>query len=146
MKRKRAVGIVIKEDKILLIFRRRETMEYYIFPGGGVEEDETREKAVIREVKEETSIEVVPLKLIYELEDSLCVHLCYLCSYKKGRPSLGDFNEKASMNKNNFFKPIWLPTTKLSSTTIYPREIGDWIREDIPNNFIHTPKSAYTFQ
>ncbi len=36
MKRIRAVGILIKKNKVLLIHRKNEK-EYWVFPGGGVE-------------------------------------------------------------------------------------------------------------
>ena len=63
MKKIRAVAILIKNDEILLIYRKNEK-EYFVFPGGGVEERETIEQAVIRELMEETTIEVKINKLL----------------------------------------------------------------------------------
>lgn len=59
------VGIIIKDDKILLGKRLKET-DYGQFepPGGKIELGEDLEDALVREVKEETGIEVKPLNLI----------------------------------------------------------------------------------
>lgn len=58
----RAAGILIEDEKVLLIHRTRERdgaiREYYVVPGGGIEEGETIEEATKREVKEETGIDV----------------------------------------------------------------------------------------
>lgn len=52
-------GIVIREGKILLVRRRNEPGRgKWSIPGGLVELGETLEQAVIREVKEETSLDV----------------------------------------------------------------------------------------
>ncbi|MEI8328023.1 MAG: NUDIX domain-containing protein [Candidatus Taylorbacteria bacterium] len=59
----RATAIVIRDGHALLIHRKNEK-EYFVFPGGGVEKGETPERAVIREVMEETSIEVRLVKLL----------------------------------------------------------------------------------
>lgn len=46
---KRAVGIIIKDEKLLVFHRFKEGQWYYAFAGGGVEEGETEEEAVVRE-------------------------------------------------------------------------------------------------
>lgn len=48
--------IIIENDYVYLMFRRRikengEKKEYYVIPGGGVNENETLEDNVIRELK-----------------------------------------------------------------------------------------------
>jgi 8-oxo-dGTP diphosphatase len=56
--RQRVSGIIIKEGKILLIRRVKEGREYFVFPGGGVEDNESVEEALVRELKEEASIDI----------------------------------------------------------------------------------------
>ena len=67
--REAARGIVFKDGGIILIHRIKEKegkkKEYYVFPGGGIEGEETHNEAVIREVLEETGIIVKPKKEIY---------------------------------------------------------------------------------
>ncbi|MFP4116045.1 MAG: NUDIX domain-containing protein [Candidatus Aenigmatarchaeota archaeon] len=50
-------GVVLKGDKVVLVYRKYEP-EGWALPGGHVEVDETLKKACVREVKEETGLEV----------------------------------------------------------------------------------------
>lgn len=58
-------GILIEGGKILLIRRGKEPFKgEWGVPGGRIEDDETAEQCLVREMKEETGLDVVPLKLI----------------------------------------------------------------------------------
>jgi 8-oxo-dGTP diphosphatase len=59
-------GIVINYDKILL--NEFGNGKYYNIPGGGVEPGETVKQAVVREIFEESGLEVTVGDLIYVLE------------------------------------------------------------------------------
>ncbi len=50
-------GIIEKDGKLALVHSEE---DYYGFPGGGIEDGETYEEALIREVKEETGLVVIP--------------------------------------------------------------------------------------
>jgi len=60
-----AVSAAIFRDGRVLIVRRAEppAQGLYTLPGGGVELGETLEQAVIREVREETALDIEPLAL-----------------------------------------------------------------------------------
>ena len=49
----RAVLIFIHDNNILLLYRFKGGEEYYVFPGGGVEDNESIDEAAIREAEEE---------------------------------------------------------------------------------------------
>lgn len=141
----RAVAIIIKNEEVLLMFRRNRKKEFYVFPGGGVEDNESIEEGVLREVKEETCLEV-------KIEKLLCHHhyikdsdqYFYLCSYISGEPMLGEANEKERMrkSKHQFYQPLWVPLNKLKDMLLYPLEIRDWLLTDVQNNFQNTPRKA----
>lgn len=51
-------GMIFQGEKIGLLHSK--TFHYYIFPGGGIEKGESNEEALIREIKEETGLTVIP--------------------------------------------------------------------------------------
>jgi 8-oxo-dGTP diphosphatase len=61
-----AVSAAIFRDGKVLIARRARPPAHglYTLPGGGVELGETLEQAVIREVREETSLKIEPIELV----------------------------------------------------------------------------------
>ena len=70
----RVAGIVPMNDGLILMHRKnvvrnQDYQEYYTFPGGHLEEGETLEEGVIREIKEEYGIDVKVIKKLYELEN-----------------------------------------------------------------------------
>lgn len=138
MKKIRAVSILIKGDEVLLIHRKNEK-EYFVFPGGGVEE-ETVEEAVIRELQEETMIEVKINKLLYHhIYDNNTEQYFYLCSYVKGIPGLSEDSEenKKMQEGKDFYDPKWIKIEELKNMLVYPLEIRDLLIEDFKNNFIN---------
>lgn len=52
-----ARAIVFKNDKVLLVYSKK--YNYYKFPGGGIENGEKPEDALIREVREETGYQII---------------------------------------------------------------------------------------
>ena len=57
-RRPSARAIIFKGDKIALVYATNE--KYYKFPGGGIHDDEDKKEALIREVKEEAGLSVIP--------------------------------------------------------------------------------------
>lgn len=57
-KRPSVRGIIWKDGKLAMVHSLK--YGYYKFPGGGIKENESHETTLIREVKEETGLAVVP--------------------------------------------------------------------------------------
>ena len=57
-RRPSARAVILKDGKISLVYSRKE--KYYKFPGGGIHEGEDAVSALIREVREESGLEVIP--------------------------------------------------------------------------------------
>ena len=51
-------AIIFRDGKLALVHNGK--FDYYMFPGGGIEEGESHEEAMIREVKEESGLVVIP--------------------------------------------------------------------------------------
>jgi 8-oxo-dGTP pyrophosphatase MutT (NUDIX family) len=57
-RRPSARAVIRKGDKIALVYSKKE--KYYKFPGGGIHDDEDKRQALIREVREEVGMVVIP--------------------------------------------------------------------------------------
>jgi 8-oxo-dGTP diphosphatase len=58
-------ALIFDEDKILLVERGNEPLKgYWSLPGGVLETGETLEEGIVREVREETGLEVKPLQVL----------------------------------------------------------------------------------
>lgn len=87
-------AVIIKENEIL-IAQRSEKMKLPLkweFPGGKLKDGENEEEALIREIKEELNIEILPTKRISShVHDygSFKINLiAYLCKYNSGEIEL----------------------------------------------------------
>ena len=63
--RVRVAGILIKNNKILLIEHKKNDKKYWLIPGGGVDWGESTADALIREYKEETNLDVTVDKFLF---------------------------------------------------------------------------------
>ncbi|MEK7184275.1 MAG: NUDIX domain-containing protein [Patescibacteria group bacterium] len=141
----RAVAVVMHEGKILLMHRMSGEKEYYVFPGGKVEQGETPELAVLREILEEASMEVVVDKLLYHLTyDSGEQQYFYLCNHVSGDPKLGEGNEMEMMKTGaehgaQSFNPVWHDASQLKPLLLYPLEVKDLLIEDMQTNYANCP-------
>lgn len=64
----RATGILIEDQKLLIVKQKVSEKRSWSLPGGRVEHGETLEEAIVREVKEETGIDTSVIKLLYICE------------------------------------------------------------------------------
>jgi 8-oxo-dGTP diphosphatase len=74
-----AVAIIVRDGRMLVIRRSRHVIAplVYCFPGGGIEEGETEEDALIREVFEEVGVNIVPRRRLWECVTAWKVHLAW---------------------------------------------------------------------
>lgn len=66
----RVTGVLIEDDRILLLNQDTDNERSWSLPGGKVEEGETLAAALVREMREETGLDVEPGRLLY-----VCDHL-----------------------------------------------------------------------
>ena len=63
------VVILDEEKKILMLRQHHEDRDIWMVPGGMIEEGENAEAAAVREVKEETGLDITLGKLIWHVEE-----------------------------------------------------------------------------
>lgn len=124
-KRTSSRGIIIEGDYIYTMFRRKKMedgklKEYYVIPGGGVEENESLEEALKRELKEEMSIEVDIIEYLGFNEDNDSIAHFYKCNIKSGNIELGG-EEKEKCSEDNYYEIRKIKKEKLDSIDIFPR-------------------------
>ncbi len=105
--RNRAGGLLISNGKLLLMHRIKEVdgkiREYYVVPGGGIESGETIEIATIREMREETGLDVILLdkKPSYEFRSEDGIQYFSLVQQVGGTIGTGDGPEFSSPDYAN---------------------------------------------
>lgn len=112
-------AVIIEQGKIFCAQRNQNTSLplMWEFPGGKIEEGETKEKSLIREIREELHCDI---KVIEEIEHTVyeydfgIVHLTtFLCELISGQPKLVEHHDSK-----------WLKIEELNSL--------DWAPADIP--------------
>jgi ADP-ribose pyrophosphatase YjhB (NUDIX family) len=62
------VVIQFDDDTILMVRQQHPEREIWLLPGGGIEEGETSRMAAVREVKEETSLDISVDRMLWHVE------------------------------------------------------------------------------
>ncbi len=118
----RAVGVIIKNEKVLLFHRFNQGKEYWVFPGGGIEEGETPEIAVDREIDEELTLKVKQKKFIFKVFNVGRWEYHFLITEYEGEPKLGG-PELEYSSENQQFIPTWVPIEEMKNLEpFYPAE------------------------
>ena len=120
---KRVVGIIIRGRKILLMRRIRNGREYFVFPGGGIEGNESLENGVIREIKEEFNLDVKINKFLFQIENRGRQEFYFLIKEFSGVPKISG-NEKKRMNESNQYYPVWKELEDISNLTNQHSEVA----------------------
>lgn len=88
-------AIIEKDDKILIAQRLKgQFAGLWEFPGGKIEDNESKEHAIVREIKEEFDVEININKYLttieHQYDDFYLVMDCFVCSIKSGNLVLHD--------------------------------------------------------
>ncbi len=115
-------GVIVQDGKILM----SKQWDGYDFPGGGIELGEPTEQALIREVKEETGVDVKVgdilncdysfFKLPYKGNFVHSIHMYYECKIIGGQLSSRFLDEQ---EKKYADEPEWVDLEKIKNVKIY---------------------------
>ncbi len=122
----RAAAIVLQGSDVLLMHRRRADTEYYTLPGGGVEPGETPVRACVRELKEETSLDVEVRTEVCVFENRGRREHYFLVTEFVGTPELGG-PEHVICSSQNSYALVWVKLDRLHRINLKPEPIREKI-------------------
>lgn len=141
MERIRVAGIIKINGGYAFMHRknvrkRKNISDYYTFPGGGLEDGETLEEGVIREIKEEFGITVKVVKKLYEMESEKFKQKEYffLCEYVDGIFGTGDgleFSNDPKHADSGDYLPEIIKKEEIENLLLLPPEIKEKFVNDI---------------
>lgn len=115
-----AQAIIIKNNKILMVRQYVQRGDIvWNFPGGGIEEGETPEDACIREVKEETGLDVEVYRLLHQQDEKYT----FLIKNIKGRINL----DKTNKDNDDVLEVKWISLHDFSKFDTYTKPIIELI-------------------
>ena len=126
-------AIIIKDNNILLMRRCIENREFYVFPGGKLEENETPTQCCERELAEEFGIKVKVKKMIYLTHQLESKQGFFLCDWVSGKIHKTDAVEYTGKDNAHFgtYEPTTVPLTQIPDITLYPCEVAQHLNEDL---------------
>lgn len=107
-------AIIKKKDKIFITRRSYgEFQDMWEFPGGKIEVGETKEEALIREIKEELELDINNLEYLTTVEyDYTSFHLtmhCFTCEIYGGSLNLNAHNDAKWVSLDELESQDWVP-------------------------------------
>jgi len=119
LKRIEVVAAIIQKDNKIFCAQRNLSKSMggkWEFPGGKIEVGETKEEALVREIKEELDSDIVVNKYLMTVEhDYPAFHITmhvYLCTLVKGELSLKEHNDSKWLYKEELLSLDWADADK----------------------------------
>ncbi len=140
----RAAAILIQNRALALLERHRQGSHYFSFPGGGVDEGESPEQAVVREVLEELGVHVRVLRRVALFWFRGNPQHFFLVEQIGGTFGAGTGKE-FSADRNparGSYAPIWMPIDELAKHNVLPKPVAELIVRSYPDRW---PAEPVTF-
>ena len=134
--RTRAGVVLIQENKVALIERHRAGLDYFVFPGGGVDEGESPEQAAIREALEELGLQVAIKQKVAEVQlGKRSRQIYFLVEQIGGEFGTGtgeEFDADPDHPQQGIYIPIWMSIDQLPQyTNVYPAELAKLVVKSV---------------
>ena len=142
--RTRAGIVLIEGDKVALIERHRAGLEYYVFPGGGVDIGETSEQAAIREAMEELGVEVAIRQEVAVIHFDQSTQVYFLVDHVSGEFGTGTGEEYTDSDpgdpQEGVYLPVWMPIDELlKQDKVFPANLAKLVLASKTNGWPPEP-------
>jgi 8-oxo-dGTP pyrophosphatase MutT (NUDIX family) len=124
----RAVAVVLRHDRVLVIKRHRDGRDYAVLPGGGVEPGESSSDAALRELREETTLTAEIDELLWTGDHNGRRASYFLMKDVSGEPVLAGSEAEAHCPTNSF-EPAWATRDDLATWGLQPEGIRGLVAE-----------------
>lgn len=132
-------AIIVHKGSLLVIRRDKFGTRYYTLPGGHVKYGESNDKALLREIHEETQLHISKPRLTYidRAPEPYGDQYIYLCEYVEGVPMLHKDSEeyKIGQGGQNMYTPMWLPIHELKTVTFRSTSLKERIIQAFISDF-----------
>jgi 8-oxo-dGTP diphosphatase len=138
----RAGIVLIQDGKVALIERHRAGLDYFVFPGGGVDEGESPEQAAVREAMEELGIDVLIKQKVAEIQLGPKSWQVYFLAEQRG----GEFGSGAGEEytdadpdspEEGIYIPIWMPIAQLPlQDNVHPADVAKLVVKSIKDGWV----------
>ena len=135
MKTLNVVAAIIKKENKILATKRGygEFINMWEFPGGKIENNETKEEALIREIKEELDCTIKPTKFALNLEYQYPTFYlkmdCFEAIIIEGTPKLLEHNDARWLTKQQLDQINWIPAD-IKVVNYLKETMEDWKMTD----------------
>lgn len=137
---KSARAIIIEDGRILVMHRDKYGSQYSTLPGGRLHDGETPEQAVVREIREETGIEIVSTQLVFT-EDNPApynfqyIYLCQIAPHQE--VAIQESSEEGHMNRIGLDKhiPEWVELGAFHTLAFRTPTLQQAIVDSLKNGF-----------
>jgi 8-oxo-dGTP pyrophosphatase MutT (NUDIX family) len=147
--RTRAGIVLIQEDKVALIERHRAGLDYFVFPGGGVDEGESPEQAAVREAMEELGVEVAIRQMLADIQiGQKSRQVYFLVEQIGGEFGTGTGEEFTDADPNDpgegIYIPVWMPIDELPRhEKIFPVELAELMVESFKGGWPEISSASF---
>lgn len=129
---------------MLVMYRNKYGKEYYTLVGGRIDAHETPQSALVREVKEETGLDVISARLVFTEKhpapyNSQSIFLCEVASTENA--AIQEHSEEGTLNRMgaNLHQPEWVDIGAFDNLAFNTIQLQHALIDALKNGFPEEP-------